>query len=99
MFSQGSVKYQEYFLQTLLNSICDKQSEVRQAAVYGVGVMAMFGGEDYVSLMPGKHRLKNIIILRSSGKTWFMKVQIEQVQINRRAFCAASDQSLDFCHT
>ncbi|KAL4220293.1 Importin-5 [Mactra antiquata] len=48
----GSVKYQEFFLQSLLTSICDKQPEVRQAAVYGVGIMAMFGGDAYVHLFP-----------------------------------------------
>ena len=48
------MKYQEFFLQSLLNSVCDKQAEVRQAAVYGVGIMAMFGGDAYVHVFPGK---------------------------------------------
>lgn len=51
---QGSVKYQGYFLDTLINSICDKQAEVRQAAAYGVGVMAMFGGEAYARVFEGR---------------------------------------------
>ncbi|KAL3846795.1 hypothetical protein ACJMK2_017751 [Sinanodonta woodiana] len=42
-----SVKYQEFFLQNLLSYVCDKQAEVRQAAAYGIGVMAQFGGESY----------------------------------------------------
>lgn len=54
---QGSVKYQEFFLQSLLNSICDKQAEVRQAAVYGVGIMAMYGGDAYAHLFSGKMTL------------------------------------------
>ncbi|XP_064614966.1 importin-5-like isoform X2 [Liolophura sinensis] len=42
-----SVKYQEYFLPSLMTYICDKQGEVRQAAAYGIGVMAQFGGDAY----------------------------------------------------
>jgi len=44
-----SIKYQEYFLDNLMKSICDKQGEVRQAAAYGIGVMAQFGGDDYAN--------------------------------------------------
>lgn len=33
--------------------ICDKQPELRQAAAYGVGVMAKFGGEVYASTCAG----------------------------------------------
>jgi len=51
---QSSLKYQEYFLETLIQCICDKQPEVRQAASYGIGVMAMFGGEQYAHVYPGK---------------------------------------------
>jgi hypothetical protein len=42
-----SMKYQEYFLDNLVKSVCDKQGEVRQAAAYGVGVMGQYGGEGY----------------------------------------------------
>eukprot|EP00111_Clytia_hemisphaerica_P019077 TCONS_00056356-protein len=42
-----SWKYQGYFLKELINSIQDLSSEVRQAAAYGCGVMAQFGGNDY----------------------------------------------------
>lgn len=48
----NSVKYQEFFLEPLINSICDKQPEVRQAAAFGIGVMAMFGGNAYAHLFP-----------------------------------------------
>lgn len=34
--------------------ICDKSAEVRQAAVYGVGVMAQFGGEAYAQACSGR---------------------------------------------
>ena len=33
--------------------ICDKQPELRQAAAYGVGVMAKFGGDVYASTCAG----------------------------------------------
>ncbi|XP_057301681.1 importin-5-like isoform X2 [Hydractinia symbiolongicarpus] len=42
-----SVKYQDCFLKPLINSVQDHSPEVRQAAAYGCGVMAQFGGESY----------------------------------------------------
>lgn len=39
-----SVKYQEFFLKRLLEQIVDETAEVRQAASYGAGLMAMNGG-------------------------------------------------------
>uniref|UniRef100_A0A8D0GFV0 Importin 5 n=1 Tax=Sphenodon punctatus TaxID=8508 RepID=A0A8D0GFV0_SPHPU len=45
--SPSSFKYAEYFLRPMLQSICDNSAEVRQAAAYGVGVMAQFGGDSY----------------------------------------------------
>lgn len=44
-----SVKYQEYFLKSMLGYVCDTQPEIRQAAAYGVGVMAQFGTELYAA--------------------------------------------------
>ncbi|XP_043927244.1 importin-5 [Protopterus annectens] len=45
--SPSSFKYGEYFLRPMLQSVCDNTPEVRQAAAYGIGVMAQFGGENY----------------------------------------------------
>nr|XP_006638970.1 PREDICTED: importin-5 [Lepisosteus oculatus] len=45
--SPSSFKYAEYFLRPMLQSLCDGSPEVRQAAAYGVGVMAQCGGENY----------------------------------------------------
>ncbi|RXN29889.1 importin-5 [Labeo rohita] len=45
--SPTSFKYAEYFLRPMMQSLCDTSPEVRQAAAYGVGVMAQFGGESY----------------------------------------------------
>jgi len=39
----------------MLQYICDKQGEVRQAAAYGIGVMAQFGGQDYVQAYTGRY--------------------------------------------
>ncbi|XP_070538592.1 importin-5-like [Ptychodera flava] len=43
----ASFKYQEYFLRPMLEFVCDKTAEVRQAAAYGCGVMGMHGGKEY----------------------------------------------------
>ena len=42
-----SIKYQELFLKRLLEQIVDETPEVRQAASYGAGLMAMNGGIQY----------------------------------------------------
>ncbi|KAI0224095.1 Importin-5 [Lamellibrachia satsuma] len=42
-----SLNYQQYFLQPVVHYVCDKQPEVRQAASYGIGIMAQFGGQGY----------------------------------------------------
>jgi hypothetical protein len=42
-----SLNYKDYFLKNLLASVQDASAEVRQAAAYGCGVMAQFGGEEY----------------------------------------------------
>lgn len=42
-----SIKYQEFFLKRLVESIVDETPEVRQAASYGIGLMAMNGGVQY----------------------------------------------------
>jgi len=48
-----SQQYQQYFLQPMLQYVCDKQGEVRQAAAYGIGVMAQFGGQGYLQAYTG----------------------------------------------
>ncbi|XP_068165372.1 importin-5 isoform X2 [Antennarius striatus] len=45
--SPASFKYAELFLQPLGQSLGDPSPEVRQAAAYGVGVMAQYGGDSY----------------------------------------------------
>lgn len=42
-----SIKYQEYFLKRLIEQIIDETPEVRQAAAYGCGLMAVYGGPGY----------------------------------------------------
>ncbi|CAB3366645.1 Hypothetical predicted protein [Cloeon dipterum] len=43
----ASVRYQQFFLQQLLTYTEDGSAEVRQAAVYGCGVMGQYGGPAY----------------------------------------------------
>ncbi|XP_071439915.1 importin-5 [Hetaerina americana] len=40
-------KYQEYFLSPMLAYVDDKSAEVRQAAVYGCGVLGQYGGDQF----------------------------------------------------
>ncbi|XP_058063028.1 importin-5 [Anopheles bellator] len=40
-------QYQAYFLQPMLEYVKDEQPEVRQAAVYGFGVLGLYGGEHF----------------------------------------------------
>jgi len=42
-----SFNYQQIFLETMVRSISHEQTEVRQAAAYGLGLCAMFGGPNY----------------------------------------------------
>ena len=44
----------------MLDYICDKQPEVRQASVYGVGVMAQFGGKVYAPTCAGNNVMSEI---------------------------------------
>jgi len=45
-----SFKYREFFLDHMVNALTDKTAEVRQAAAYGVGVIAQCGGEVYADV-------------------------------------------------
>ncbi|XP_065207829.1 importin-5 [Planococcus citri] len=40
-------KYKDYFLAPLANYVTYQQPEVRQAACYGFGVLALYGGEEF----------------------------------------------------
>lgn len=62
MSFQHSVKYQEYFLKSMLEYVCDTQPEIRQAAAYGVGVMAQFGTELYAATCAGNYLLCQFVI-------------------------------------
>lgn len=43
------VKYQTFFLPAILSYIQDRSPEVRQAAVYGCGVLGQYGGESFAA--------------------------------------------------
>ncbi|XP_023288380.1 importin-5 isoform X2 [Orussus abietinus] len=40
-------KYQDFFLNRMIQYVSDKSAEVRQAAAYGCGVLGQFGGEGF----------------------------------------------------
>lgn len=48
--SPKSWNYKDYFVQPMLKYIHDVHPEVRQAAAYGIGVMAEFGGNNYADI-------------------------------------------------
>lgn len=55
-------QYQHIFLQPLIEYTKDKSPEVRQAAIYGCGALAKFGGEQFaVPLAQCVPRLIDII--------------------------------------
>lgn len=41
----------------MIQALCDTSPEVRQAAAYGIGVMAQFGGESYRPFCTGELKL------------------------------------------
>jgi len=46
----ASIKYQEHFIQPLLQHVTSSQAEVRQAAAYGCGVLGQYGGPEYAAV-------------------------------------------------
>jgi len=73
VMAQSSLKYQQYFLQPMIQYICDKQGEVRQAAAYGIGVMAQFGGQGYLQAYTGMSVCMSILVYKLSVLTDFLK--------------------------
>jgi hypothetical protein len=46
----GRISYQAIYLEPMLNHVQDEYPEVRQAASYGVGLLAMKGGPDFANV-------------------------------------------------
>lgn len=46
----GRISYQSVYLEPMLNHVQDEYPEVRQAAAYGVGLLAMKGGHDFANV-------------------------------------------------
>lgn len=66
----ASVRYQPLFLQQLLAYTEDGAPEVRQAAVYGCGVMGQFGGPAYApACTEALGKLMKVISLPESRST------------------------------
>jgi len=64
-----SIKYHQYFLEPMRNSIIDSNPEVRQAAAYGCGVMAHFGGAEYASVCSEIIPLLTQVIATTDGRS------------------------------
>ncbi|CAL8094141.1 unnamed protein product [Calicophoron daubneyi] len=47
-----SWQYRDFFLPTFVQSVNHQQPDVRQAAIYGIGVAAMKGGPEYNTILP-----------------------------------------------
>ncbi|KAF7281384.1 karyopherin beta 3 [Rhynchophorus ferrugineus] len=90
-------KYQMYFLEPLAVYIRDKSCEVRQAAAYGWGVLAQFGGEQFAGELakivpslvevindPESKDTKNINATENtiSAVTKIMKYNSSQINLN-----------------
>lgn len=67
------VQYQQFFLQPMMAYVKDKQAEVRQAAIYGCGILGQFAGDQFalacaqaiphlveVILAPGSREPENV---------------------------------------
>jgi len=65
----SSIKYQQYFLKSMVSSTQDENPEVRQAAAYGIGVMAQFGGEQYADVCAEVVPILSAVIAHSDGRT------------------------------
>ena len=48
-----SLNYKDYFLSLMIAYITDEKPEVRQAASYGIGLMAQYGGNGYTDAING----------------------------------------------
>lgn len=51
----------------MVEYITDKQPEVRQAASYGIGVMAQFGGPVYADICPRRCRLSSGVLHKDTA--------------------------------
>lgn len=65
----SSIKYQQYFLKSLLSGIQDQNPEVRQAAAYGCGVMAQFGGCEYANVCAEIITTLSLVISNSDSRS------------------------------
>ena len=59
------------FLPAMVEYITDKQAEIRQAASYGIGVMAQFGGPQYADVCTG-----NFLFFSLTHTLFFLSLSI-----------------------
>jgi len=59
----ASIKYSEFFVRPMLQYLSDESPEVRQAASYGIGVMAMSASDTYANVIrEALAQLRDVII-------------------------------------
>jgi predicted transposase len=87
-----SIKYQELFLKRLLEQIVDETPEVRQAASYGAGMMAMNGGPQYAQACASSIPLLIQVINDRESRS------VENIQATENAISAVT-KILKYNHT
>lgn len=76
----------------MMQALCDTSPEVRQAAAYGIGVMAQFGGESYRPFCTGEflsevHKtLFKRCCVGKFNKRWQSKQSMCQILTYRKEF-------------
>lgn len=50
---QGCSRYQQYFLQPILNCLSDESVDLRQTASYTLGILGQFGGPEFFKYCSG----------------------------------------------
>lgn len=50
----ASIRYKDFFLPLISEGVQSRHPEIRQAAVYGWGVLAKFGGGEIAQSVAGK---------------------------------------------
>ncbi|KAH9326987.1 hypothetical protein KI387_007165 [Taxus chinensis] len=65
---EAAVKYYDTYLPFLLEACTDSNADVRQAAVYGIGVCAEFGGAKFKPLVGEALSRLNVVISQSNAR-------------------------------
>lgn len=77
----------------MLQSLCDSSPEVRQAAAYGVGVMAQYGGENYRPFCTGSLVLQLLHYWQHIAFSWQLHDVFVSLFLFQRPFPCWSESS------